>query len=292
MSSFDEKILNVVKNLSGDDTTNPYEGKWVSILGDFCSTFEGYSLEGMTATHHEGFDSVNDIWWGQLISKLGAKLCVNASSASMRATGTDDVNSAAYKQWSTKLHREAGKEYINLDGTKSTYDEVINPDIIFVYLGTNDYSSSLKILLGDYSDAVYKSTIPEASTITGSTDVSTTYQIMLNDIMTSYPNATIYCISPQTIQKSGSYPFVNTASTPWSMPEFEELVRKLCSKFGARQIALSHYGIRGIEQMTGADGVVSDATHLTLDAHKMIAKAVYNKMKKFPITWNTRNDVE
>ena len=290
MSSFDEKILKAVKSLSGDDTTNPYEGKWVSILGDFCSTFEGYVVDGMTATHHEGFDSVTDVWWGQLISKLGAKLCVNASTSGMKASGTDNVNSAANVRWGTKLHREAGKEYINLDGSKSTSDENINPDIIFVYLGSQDYRNNF--LLGDYSDDVYKSTIPDASTITDSTDLSTTYQIILNDIMITYPNATIYCISPQTYQKTGTYPFVNTATTPWSIPEFEELVRKLCSKFGARQIALSHYGIRGIDQMIGDDGVLSDALHLTLDAHKMIAKAIYNKMKKFPITWNTRNDVD
>ena len=163
MSSFDEKILNAVKSLSGDDTTNPYEGKWVSILGDFCSTFPGYVLEGLQANSYTKLDTVDKMWWYQLITKLDAKLCVNCSSAGMFASATNLVNSAAYQGYGSKLHREAGKEYINLDGSKSTYDEVINPDVVFVYLGDNDFLSSSAI--GDYSDNVLKSTIPAVSTL-------------------------------------------------------------------------------------------------------------------------------
>ena len=293
MTSFNEKIFNVVKAMD-TATTNPFAGKYVSILGDYISSYPDYDTVGTPTTVLHGFDTVSKKWWAQLITKLGAKLCVNCSCAGMTAARTTDV-SAAYKHFGAQLHRKPGTTYTELDGKTTTPTERIDPDIIFVYLGANDYNVS-KVELGDYSDDVFKLQIPDELTDEWYADLSKAYQVVLMDIIKSYPNADVYCISPQTMSQysGGNYPFAdNKASTPWSMPEFEELIRKLCIKFATRQISLSHYGIRGDDNFIGGDedDFLVDKSRLSPEAHTMIAKICYSKMTKFSLTWNTRNEV-
>ena len=294
MSSFHEKILSVVKSIAQETgTSNPFAGKKVSILGDFSSAYPLWIPEGMTASPPAEFTDASKMWWHQLLTKLGARLCVNYSDKDMRISGTYGANRAANQGLGGKLHLNAGDLWKGLDGREWAVDSQQNPDIVIVYLGINDYITNMT--LGDYSDAIFSSAVPDRTILSESTEsnnVSNGYQIILNDIITAYPEATIYCVAPQTVQKSGTYPFKNTATTPWSMPELEELIRKLCMKFGAKEISLSNYGIRGVDAMIGEDGALSDKQTLTPEAHEMIAKAVYNKMQKFPISWNTRNDVE
>ena len=62
-----------------------YKNKYISILGDSISTFEGcsepkdaafYNIERKIISH---IATLSDTWWGQVIEKLGAKLLVNNS---------------------------------------------------------------------------------------------------------------------------------------------------------------------------------------------------------------------
>ena len=73
MASIDEKLLNVLSDVS-QRVNNPFKDKWISILGDSISTYEGWMPEG-NAKWYPGGD-VNDVsktWWHILLSKLGAK---------------------------------------------------------------------------------------------------------------------------------------------------------------------------------------------------------------------------
>ena len=273
------------------DTFNPFKDKWVSILGDSISTFPGYIPDGMIANDHDGFDTVDKEWWHILLTKLGAKLCVNYSCSGMKLSGTDSKLSACYKQYATKLHRVAGNTYPNLDSSTSTPTEDINPDIIFVYLGTNDFTGNATMTEFEYSDM--RSEMPETSNIASEkyADVKYAYMFLLMDILRTYPYATIYCITPQTIKTaSTSYPFTNDST--WAMTNLDELVRQLCVKFAAKQISLIHCGIRGNGAFVGSDKfLLSDGIHPTTEGHKLIAKACYYSMINDPVSWNTRNEI-
>ncbi len=190
MSSFDEKILNAVVKIAETETTtpsttttnNPFKGKWVSILGDSRSAYEGYIPEGNRKAYpDEDVTDVSKMWWHILLTKLEAKLCVNESDFARKFVSTDTTNvSNAYN----KLHRVAGQEYINLDGTKETAAEDINPDIIIIYLG--------------YVDFIQGSIFGELSYATGTemtTDFCQGFNGLLNEYFTNlYPNAQIYLI--------------------------------------------------------------------------------------------------
>ena len=292
MSSFDEKILNAVSDIATvTGTINPFRDKWVSILGDSISTFPGYIPEDLTANVHEGFDDVSKEWWHILLTKLGGKLCVNYSGSGMKISGTDDTLSAAYKHYAQKLHREAGKEYVNLDGSTSTSDEVINPDVILIMLGTNDYTdnSSFTAIGTEYlSSECFKDSILLDSSYT---DVGIAYGRILFNLISTYPYATVYCITPPMVRPDGgSYPFPNSAK--WSMPLLDELIRQLSIKFAVKQISLLHMSVRSSSAYVGSDKfLLDDGIHPTTEGHKLIAKACYYTMMNDYVSWNNRNEI-
>ena len=97
-------------------TDNPFKDKWVSILGDHTSTYEGYiPTKNETFYPNSDVDDVSKTWWHILLTKLGAKLCVNQSWNSRKVSGTEQAD--AHKVYDL-LHRKVGQECINLDGTK------------------------------------------------------------------------------------------------------------------------------------------------------------------------------
>ena len=155
MNTFDEKILNVVKNISTAGK-NPLSGKWVSILGDSLSTFEGWSYDTNGVNDHYGPNAVGtvgygndvidvkDTWWHKLLTSSGAKLCVNNSVGASRVTVRDDIVTDAIARVNRdELIRKVGKTYINLDGTREVATEEIIPDVVIIFMGTNDYMGKI-----------------------------------------------------------------------------------------------------------------------------------------------------
>ena len=116
-------------------TASPLAGKYISFLGDSITTYEGWSNStafnssiGQNAVYYNSATglSVNDTWWKQLIDTNGMRLCVNNSwSAARLSSRTDPLIPSAYER------------YPNLNNNKG-----ISPDIIMIYLGTNDVATS------------------------------------------------------------------------------------------------------------------------------------------------------
>ena len=67
--------------------------KYVSILGDSISTFEGCNTKGYSIYYDEyhkeinGIKGVEDMWWHKVITHLGAQLCTNNSYSGSLVTG-------------------------------------------------------------------------------------------------------------------------------------------------------------------------------------------------------------
>ena len=196
--SVESKIVNAISAM--DDTVKsvddkvvklentPFKGKWISIFGDSISTYAGW-IPSENATWYPNND-VNDVtktWWHKLLTKLGAKLCVNQSWSGRKVTDTSDTASAACNAIN-KLHREAGKTYINLDGTTTTETKEIKPDIILIMLGINDFNNGVPV--GDLN--------PIAQNTYSSTSFSDSYSSLLLDLQkigAKYPNAKLYLMN-------------------------------------------------------------------------------------------------
>ena len=203
--------------LNNFDTDGDYAGLNLSVIGDSISTYFGVSntkpynplyLSTSEATFGTYYGNTShgdygefghvkrlDTWWQQTADTLGMNLLVNnAWSGSLVLTDTAQSNTteygaAAYKARCVNLHNGSEK-----------------PDIIAVYLGTNDIAYYLEIDVGTKADidtasersALYTS-VNNYKTPTSSVEA---YFIMLSRMIATYPDAEIYCMLPSICQNA------------------------------------------------------------------------------------------
>ncbi|MBQ7875232.1 MAG: hypothetical protein IJ306_08775, partial [Oscillospiraceae bacterium] len=168
-----------------------FEGKTISILGDSISTYTGVSNNndynstiGKNAVYYtEGKLGVYqpDTWWQQTIDALGMELLVNNSWSGSCILHTRSNTVGAYVDRCVQLHND------------STGEE---PDVIAVFMGTNDFSyyqSKLgtadidySALITDNGDGTFTYAEPATS--------CEAYAIMLHKMTNRYPDAEIYCL--------------------------------------------------------------------------------------------------
>lgn len=165
-------------------------GQTLSILGDSISTFRGYNLEGYAVFFPDFGEvtAVEDTWWQRVVNDLGLVLCKNGSSSGATvvgdSTGTTDPACACNELRTGAL---AGA-----DGAC--------PNLIIVYLGTNDMMNDVPLGTNDGT------TVVEEGEIASFSDA---YTLMLDKLQAKYPQARIYCC---TLLPMGNYgtetPFV------------------------------------------------------------------------------------
>lgn len=154
-----------------------YKNKYFSILGDSISTFEGYSVPDKKvfydAEHKlsSGVSSLSDTWWGQVIDHLGGKLLVNNS-----ISGSTVCWHPVY---------EAQIYGCSDERTSSLDNDCKYPDVIMVYLGTNDWRCGVKIYYDESCDCT-----PDSPSL-----FISAYRQMLFKLRRNYPNAEIWCFT-------------------------------------------------------------------------------------------------
>ena len=152
--------------------TTAYQNKYVSILGDSISTFGGYSQPKDAAYYDTackiatGISTSVDTWWGQVIERLGAQLLINNSWS-----GSTVCNHESYQVPSYACSNER---------TSSLSKNGQAPDVIFVFMGVNDWGAGFPIV-GDGAEKEYA--------------FSFAYQTMLKKLRDNYPKAEIICLT-------------------------------------------------------------------------------------------------
>ena len=215
MTTFDEKILNIVKSIIEKDgaepepepekSIHPLAGKYVSILGDGQSTFKNWILdpEDTAPAYHYGPSEtsndvvvVNDTWWHKLLSSCGAKLCVNNS---IKYTGvrTDFEDEPLYSNADQRvnrygLSRHAGFTYKNLEGDDEPGED-IKPDIIIIFTGMYDWKSDVPL-------GIPEKGVQSLDITTCDQQPANTFARGFNEVIKSsyskYKDAQIYVITP------------------------------------------------------------------------------------------------
>ena len=168
-----------------------FSGKKISILGDSISTYvdvsSGVAADSTNSTVRDnlvwygysptqptfGGSSVDSTWWQSTINALGATRLVNNSNSGESVF-------EAVKDRCMQLHDDTGE---NAGET---------PDIIFIYLGTNDnYRTMGNTALLNMEDIARKGDNPNYTP----TYLTEAYAIMLYRIQKTYPDAEIYCLT-------------------------------------------------------------------------------------------------
>lgn len=161
--------------------TNNYHGKSFAIIGDSISTFKHYIPDGFSCFYPYPTADVNDVnltWWMQTINNLGGTLFVNNSySGSCVAT-----NSTSATQNVSRL------EHTLING--------VAPDVILIYMGSNDCASD-NVTLAEFTRA-YKRMIDNLQSLCPNSEIilctlvsnpsfySTDDQVAYNEVIMNY----------------------------------------------------------------------------------------------------------
>ena len=226
-------------------------GKTVSILGDSISTFKDYIPEGNT-NHYSGSNGgvshVNQTWWKRAMNACGMILNTNNSFSGDRVTNRAMTRASAL-------------------------DNGTDPDIILVYMGINDFNGG--VALGTYNG---KGTFPT----TGNT-FREAYAIMLDNMMTAYPQAKIYCLTLPTCQRTSAdvkHPEVNGAGVYLS--EYNEAIREVALALGASIIETATCGITNKNASVTMGDYATDTglfLHPNKEGHRLISQKVIQALK-------------
>ncbi|MBR2444170.1 MAG: hypothetical protein IKB27_02085 [Clostridia bacterium] len=158
-----------------------YKGKRFSVLGDSISTLDGYSQPPFSSYYDNdkkrqaNIFMPQDTWWGQVIEHLGGELLVNNSISGSMA--------CKHKQCLVPTFGCSDER------TSALCKDGVCPDVIMVYLGTNDWGFGMK-------------PTPNRKEYENDLSVfSVAYSLMLDKLQKNYPQAEIWCF---TLCASGS----------------------------------------------------------------------------------------
>lgn len=203
-----------------DDTADPFEGKYISILGDSISTYNNWVPKGNRIYYFGNncdVQTVEDTWWKKLINTLDLELCVNNSWSGSYVTTVKSFVSAGCTRRCTNLHRDN-----------------IYPDFIIVYLGINDFNNNVGLGTYDGTQDFPKNT----------KRFRDAYAIMLRKIKSTYPRADIYvCTLPYANvfgDISSDFP---TNENGTSLVDYNNAIREIAELFQVNVIDFATCGI-------------------------------------------------
>lgn len=230
----------------------PVSGSF-SILGDSISTFQGYIPEG----YYDFFPGngevkeVVDTWWQIAAGDLGLSLYVNGSSSG--ATVVGDSTGKENPQCACNEFRTDA-----LTGPQGAC-----PEIIFVYLGTNDLLDNVPLGTNDGTMPV-----EEGEIVT----FSDAYTLMLDKLQSKYPPTEIYCCTLLPVGDYGTKtPYVDYVNgNGLTAADYGRVIMQIAKNKGFSVIDLQDCGItiENLQEMT------SDGVHPTAAGMRQIAKAV------------------
>lgn len=244
----------VEQKFHGWQAKNRYFGKQFSILGDSISTLDGYNPKGYNVFYSgdncakSGVREMADTWWEQVISFFGGELLVNNSWSGSRVTKLPGRNglfpSACSDERTSALHINS-----------------VTPDVIIVYLGTNDWAFGANTgndtrLLDEDDNELF----------------NLAYNNMLKKLKTNYPHSEIWCctLSETFMSKNPDFTFPHKYSGT-HIEEYNEIIRNVSFSNKCKLIDL--YRCR-----MPYDSI--DGTHPTSKGMSTIATAVIREMTR------------
>ncbi len=252
-------------------------GKNVSILGDSISTFKGitdngnlnntitseylarYARKTDTDSSLVKLDSENDTWWMQAINRLDMNLLVNNSWRGTKVL--DSGIRSGYGIRSQNLHDDT---LANNPGGVA-----VDPDIIFVHMGTNDYLQSVTPGTFDPSAMSYIQENADGSfTYSTPANFAQAYAIMLHKMHKRYPNADIFCFTLAPI----SYKTDRAA-----LESINSVIRVVSEHFGAALVDL--YQDSGITWDNAGSYLAADLIHPTAKGMDLMTETLLQAMR-------------
>ena len=234
-----------------------FEGLGLSILGDSISTYDGYIPEGFGVMYPYAGDvtDVSQTWWMRLLEDTGMELCSNDSSSGSTCVGDSlNIDNPKYGCSSYRISLLAGKQ-----------GKI--PDVIIVYMGTNDLLVGIPLGDNDGTKLVDEGKIE---------NFSDAYTLILDKLASNYPTAQIYCCTLAPVGDWGTdSPFVIfTNYLGLTAKDYSKQIQIIADHKGIPVIDLLHCGIEidNLHEMT------SDGVHLTPEGMECVERAMLDAM--------------
>ena len=219
--------------------------RFVTIIGDSVSTYEGYNPYGYRVFYEERMQreneltSVYDTWWAKVNQSLHAYLCVNNSYSGSKVTGLE-FPAATSDERLTNLHTA---QY--------------SPDIILIYIGYNDFGNGIRVSrkgLEGFDQSEKNMLVFEDA-----------YEEMISKIQSRYPKTEIVCgtLMRTKLKYNEEWIFPETYAG-MALEEYNDTIRKICEKKKCHLADLSSFNTR-YETI--------DGSHPTREGHLTIADA-------------------
>ena len=181
-----------------EEGVNNYTGKSFAIIGDSISTYQDYIPDGFSCFYPYPTADVSDVnktWWMQVINSVGGTLFVNNSYS---GSCVADSSSSATKNMGRL-------EYTTING--------VTPDVILIYMGSNDCASQ-------YVSAY---------------DFKRDYPTMIKNLQELCPNSEIILCTLATS------PFYSTSS----QDEFNDIIKMYAEEYKLKCLDLSGANLAG-----------------------------------------------
>ena len=234
---------------------NTLYGKTFSIIGDSISTYQGYLPDGFGTFYPRGdVDDPSYTWWGILESITGMKLLKNASWTASRVMG-DSQDSTGKVGCSDKRIAEVA------DGS-------VTPDIILIFMGTNDFGYNSPI--GSYS---YGAARPSEGIQETFADA---YSLLLYKLNEAYPLARVYCCTPLLrVRTQGVHEHIFNDLNE-SIASYCDMIKKIAYGSACEIIDLRTCGFNIVNVETY---MYERLTHPNKAGMYIVANAVKNKLE-------------
>ena len=266
MSSFDEKIIKIVSNMSGD---NPFKDKWISIIGSRYSATIGRNFPDDPHDPEMALEPLNSVlfnreqlWWNQLIRKLEGKLCANLTGREMNLC---NMGVCAFYNHIPEVKRKAGVEYTDIDGNIEVFDHDINPDIIIIET-TSIMEMPLSESLTYHLDYESPSTSDEG------------LLRLIKLLMAEYPKAVIYIMNVGWDYMTDYGLNFNITTGP-TMIDYNKRIEEIALYFRTPLIRIDQLG--KAFWTVGEDAILDG--QLSPNAQTLLARKCYNDMMAYGV---------
>lgn len=271
---------------------------YVSFIGDSISSLTGYIPNGNSPYYtgsKAGVSSVSEMWWYKFCEETNSKpLIVEGWSGRLVTSGIrPGIREASHIDCCQNLHSYAR-------GTSSNYDLVVtadniaslrkspffdmadyavgdylkrvNPNVIVIAMGVNDYSYNAP--LGDWDGA-------EQLVLTDTSNFRSAYANMLVRIHEAYPNAIIYCLSPFFVQRITTDKWdVNRNTLGHTFLDYECAIKEVSDLLQAEFIDINNIGFNRYNYYpTFCVDSSSTPTHPNALGQKVIGVSLAKKIK-------------
>lgn len=241
------------ENEAEPDAQALMEGLGLSILGDSISTYDGWIVEG-AAVFYPLDGEVTDVsqtWWKRLLGDTGMELCSNNSSSGSTCVGdSQSMGNLKYGCSSYRLSLMTGEQ-----GKM--------PDVIIVYMGTNDLLNGVPLGDNDGTRLVEEGVIE---------NFSDAYCLILDKLESEYPIAEIYCCTLPPVGCWGTKePFVTFENElGLTSQDYSQQIKTIAENRSISVLDLSECGI-GIDNL---DEMTTDGVHMTPVGMEYIEQAM------------------